>query len=147
MACRKKFIFPTLPRIFKNIEVIGEAVRLLQERGISSFEVLVTLDGSENKYAQWLRSTYGHLPNLKFIGRQEQVPYFRALRRGRCLDLPVEAGNLGLPITEFKQTGKPVFVADLPYGHETTGDYEKAFFFNPMDGTCAGGATRSVYCS
>lgn len=131
---QKKFIFPTLPRIFKNIEVIGEAVRLLQERGVSSFEVLITLDGSENKYAQWLRSTYGHLPNLKFIGRQERSRIFELYGEVDALIFPSKLETWGLPITEFKQTGKPVFVADLPYGHETTGDYEKAFFFDPMDG-------------
>jgi hypothetical protein len=35
-----------------------------------------------------------------------------------------------MPITEFKATVKPILAADLPYGHETAGDYERAAFFS-----------------
>jgi glycosyltransferase involved in cell wall biosynthesis len=31
----------------------------------------------------------------------------------------------------FKQTGKSVLLADLPYAHETIGDYSNCIFFNP----------------
>ena len=36
-----------------------------------------------------------------------------------------------MPISEFQQTGKPMMVADLPYAHETVGDYGAVCFFHP----------------
>jgi len=35
----------------------------------------------------------------------------------------LKAGDVGMPITEFKATGKPILAADLPYAHETIGEY------------------------
>ncbi len=39
----------------------------------------------------------------------------------------------GLPISEFKKYRKPIFAADLPYAHETVGDYENVYWFNPQE--------------
>jgi glycosyltransferase involved in cell wall biosynthesis len=39
----------------------------------------------------------------------------------------------GLPISEAKSFGKPIVIADLPYAHESVGDYDKAVFFDPLD--------------
>jgi hypothetical protein len=35
-----------------------------------------------------------------------------------------------MPITEFKATGKPILAANLPYAHETVGEYSQAAFFD-----------------
>jgi glycosyltransferase involved in cell wall biosynthesis len=53
--------------------------------------------------------------------------------RADCLVFPSRLETWGMPISEFKQTGKPMLVADLPYGHETVGDYANASFFSPLD--------------
>lgn len=39
----------------------------------------------------------------------------------------------GLPITEYKLFNKPILAANLPYAHETVGNYNKVNFFNPDD--------------
>jgi glycosyltransferase involved in cell wall biosynthesis len=126
----KTFIFPTFPRVFKNVEVIGEAVRLLLKKGITSFEILVTLDGTETRYARWLKANYGGLSNLKFIGSQSRSRIFELYAEVDALIFPSKLETWGLPISEFKQTGKPVFAADLPYAHETARDYKNVFFFD-----------------
>jgi glycosyltransferase involved in cell wall biosynthesis len=47
-----------------------------------------------------------------------------------CLLFPSKLETWGMPITEFKATGKPILAADLPYAHETVGQYERAAFFD-----------------
>jgi len=39
----------------------------------------------------------------------------------------------GLPITEARQAHLSMFVADLPYAHETVGDYDRAEFIDLDD--------------
>ena len=47
-----------------------------------------------------------------------------------CLIFPSKLETWGMPITEFKSTGKPILAADLPYAQETVGEYGRAAFFN-----------------
>ena len=44
---------------------------------------------------------------------------------------PSKLETWGLPISEYKETQKPMLLADLPYAHETVGTYDKVAFFNP----------------
>ena len=49
----------------------------------------------------------------------------------------------GLPISEYKMLNKPIFLSDLPYAHETLGDYSKSRFFDPYHaGDLADGMKR-----
>ena len=36
-----------------------------------------------------------------------------------------------MPLSEYKSFDKPIFVADLPYAHETIGNYNKVKFIDP----------------
>jgi glycosyltransferase involved in cell wall biosynthesis len=128
---KKVFFFPTFPRPFKNIEIIGEAVAVLNKCGVLNFEVFITIDGSENKYSKKIIEKYGFTANIKFIGlisREEVYSYYGKVD---CLLFPSKLETWGLPISEFKQFGKSMLVADLPYAKETVGMYDKVFFFNP----------------
>ncbi len=129
---RKVFIFPAFPRVFKNIELLGECSRLLYKKGILNFEIILTIDGSENKYARWLKKKYGHLPSLKFIGKQSRDKIFDLYSKSDCLIFPSKLETWGLPISEFKAFNKPIWLADLPYAHETIGTYDKVLFFDPL---------------
>jgi glycosyltransferase involved in cell wall biosynthesis len=129
---KKVFIFPTFPRVFKNIELLGECARLLYNRRILNFEIILTIDGSENKYARWLKKKYGHLSPLKFIGKQSRDKIFDLYSKSDCLIFPSKLETWGLPISEFKAFNKPVWLADLPYAHETIGTYDKVLFFDPL---------------
>ena len=50
-----------------------------------------------------------------------------------CLMFPSKLETWGMPITEFKGTGKPILAADMPYAHETVGEYARAAFFATGD--------------
>jgi glycosyltransferase involved in cell wall biosynthesis len=126
-----RFLFPTLSRFVKNIEVIVDAVRILNQRKDQKFEVVVTVDGKENKYARRIVDDARDVPNIKFVGRVSRDEVFSLYGKSDCLVFPSKLETWGLPITEFKQTQKPILVADLPYAYETVGEYEKVNFFNP----------------
>lgn len=126
-----QFIYPAFPRFFKNFEVICGACKILEEKGLTEFEVLLTVDGTENKYSSDLISKYGKLKTIKFIGLQSRNKLFSLYQNVDCLIFPSKLETWGLPVSEFKETGKPMLVADLPYAHETVGTYDKVIFFNP----------------
>lgn len=129
----KLFIFPTYPRSFKNIEVIGEAIKILNSDGVIGFSVTVTIDGSENKYSRMICNKYGGLKKLNFIGLQPRETVYQLYNDSDCLIFPSTLETWGLPISEYKQFGKPMFVANLPYAKETVGAYDKVKFFNPSN--------------
>lgn len=127
---KKVFIFPALARPFKNHKVICEAIKMLTLRKLDC-EVLFTLNGTENKYARYLRRRYGHLSMIKWIGMQprEKMPELYAY--ADCLLFPSLLETWGLPVSEYKNTGKEMLLVDLPYAYETLGTYDKAMFFKP----------------
>ena len=126
------FVFASYPRFFKNFEVIGDACSRMKN---SNYEVWFTIDGTENKYAEDLRHKYGHIKNIKWLGIQSRAETYDLYKRSDCMIFPSTLETWGLPITEYKNTKKPIIVADLPYAHETVGTYEKIAFFNPNDGS------------
>ena len=127
------FIYPAYARSFKNVEVVCEACRLLQDRGLGGFQVLLTMDGTENRYSRDLVEKYGEMPSVNFIGVQSKSAVLDLYQQASCLVFPSLLETWGLPISEFKQTRKPILAADLPYAHETVGSYDAVCFFPPSD--------------
>lgn len=129
----KVFLYPAFPRVFKNFEVIGEAVRLLQAKGVTDFEVRLTVDGSESRYTAWLSRKYSDMPEIKFLGLLNREQMMRQYREADCLIFPSRIETWGLPITEAKDKGLRLLLADLPYAHETVGSYDQVAFFKHDD--------------
>jgi glycosyltransferase involved in cell wall biosynthesis len=125
------FLYPALPRVFKNIQLVCEAVKILNVQGIADFEVRLTLDGSENRYAAYLIKQYAGTPNIAFMGRQTHHKMAEQYTNCDCVLFPSRLETWGLPISEAKLYGKPLLVAELPYAHETVGDYDKVSFVDP----------------
>lgn len=127
-----RFFYPAFPRVFKNAEVLLEAAKLLTS---SKIEIWLTFSGEESRYARKLVERYRHLGNVKFLGRLTREQVFERYEDADCLVFPSKLETWGLPISEFKQTNKPMLLADLPYAHETVGTYGDASFFHPDDPT------------
>jgi glycosyltransferase involved in cell wall biosynthesis len=125
------FFYPAFPRPFKNLEVIIDAVARLTSAIYREFAVLVTLDGSENRYARYITRKCGWGGPIRLIGIQPRNRVFELYAQSDCLLFPSKLESWGLPLSEFKAFGKPILVSDLPYAHETIGAYDKACFFNP----------------
>ncbi len=129
-----EFIFPSFPRVFKNFETILEATKLLNTYDIKrKYIVSLTLSGNENKYSRYLYKKYKNVENVKWIGLQSRDALFKRYSESSCLIFPSKSETWGLPISEYKQFGKAMFLADLPYSHETIGNYDKVSFFEPSN--------------
>ncbi len=128
-----RFIYPALPRVFKNFEVIIEATAILNKTTTLPFEVLLTLSGTENKYAQYIRQLAEKAEGIKLIGLQNSEQMTSLYQSASCLLFPSKLETWGLPITEAKQYNLPILVSNLPYARETVGDYNDVCFFSPGD--------------
>lgn len=128
---KKIFIFASFPRYFKNFEVICKACQNLEY--LHNFEVWFTLDGTENKYSQYLRKKYGNIDSIKWLGLKKRNEIFELYLKSDCMIFPSVLETWGLPISEYKLTCKDIIVSDLPYAHETVGEYDKVMFFDPYN--------------
>jgi glycosyltransferase involved in cell wall biosynthesis len=124
------FFYPMTPMIHKNIEVIGEAVSILEKEGFTGFEVVLTTDGTENKYAKSLLKKYGSLKALRFAGFLKREEMDRCYRQSDCLLFPSKVETWGLPVMEAKEYAMSIIVSDFPYAKETVGKYDKVKFFD-----------------
>ena len=127
------FFYPSFPRVFKNFEIICEAVDILVKRGIYNFEVVLTLDGTENKYSKFIYEKYCNINNIKFVGLLNREQVFSYYNKSDYLIFPSKLESWGLPITEYKFFEKPILVAQVDYAKETIGEYDKIYFFDPGD--------------
>ncbi len=123
------FLYPALPRPFKNVETLCRAVRIIAARGVDNFEVRLTIDGSENRYARWIRREFDATPSIHFIGRQTKQEMSEQYREASAVVFPSKLETWGLPITEGKARQLPLLLADLPYARETVGTYDLVSFF------------------
>jgi glycosyltransferase involved in cell wall biosynthesis len=126
------FFYPALARPFKNFEVIGEAVKLLNKNGLCKFRVVITIEGNENNYAKFIHRKYGHLEQINFIGILSFDKVQEWYATADALLFPSTLETWGLPITEFKSYEKPILLSKLPYAFETLGEYDKGIFFDPL---------------
>jgi glycosyltransferase involved in cell wall biosynthesis len=128
-----RFFYPAYPRSFKNIEQLLQATRILEQCGVDGFEVWLTIEGSENQYAANLRSSYGDLRSVCWLGILPRDRVLVLYAKADFLVFPSKLETWGMPISEFQQTGKPMLVIDLPYASETVGNYASVTFFPPGD--------------
>lgn len=134
MAPLGKFtlIYPALPRVFKNMDILCDAIALLEPIYTDRVELLLTIDGTENRYSRYLYKRYKNVPGIRFIGLQDRDSIGGLYQRCHAVMFPSRLETWGLPITEAKTYGKFLYVADLPYAHETVGNYQHVRFLNPL---------------
>lgn len=125
------FIYPTKPETYKNIEIILEACSFLIKRSITTFKVILTISKNDNRYTKYLFSKYKFLEVIDWTGYLTKIELNKLYNKSNCLIFSSKLETWGLPITEFKGYNKPLLLANLPYAHETAGDYEFCKFFDP----------------
>lgn len=131
-----RLLYPALPRVFKNIEILCEAVKSLPPEVRELLELRLTFDGTENKWAAALAKRYGAVPGIRLIGRQSRARMTDEYRACDVVLFPSRLETWGLPITEAKAFGKPLLLADRPYARETVGTYDNLDFV-PTDDASA----------
>lgn len=128
------FIFPASADCHKNFETLCRAAEKVEkEIGTGKFEVTLTIDGTENRYASWLSKHWGNVSSIRFHGYMDKETLDRYYRQSDCLIFPSRIETWGLPISEFAAYGKPMILADLPYAKEASSGTDMTAFFNPED--------------
>ncbi|TXH61570.1 MAG: glycosyltransferase family 1 protein [Burkholderiaceae bacterium] len=140
-----RFVYPAFPRVFKNFEVVGDALALLERDEGWAGEVVLTIDGTENRYARRIRQRYGHLRSLRFAGLQDRAAMAQLYRHADALLFPSLLETWGLPLSEAKAQGLPILAADLPYARESVGRYGQAAFFDPQDSQDLAARLRALH--
>jgi len=128
------FIFPGSPNSHKNFDILCEATAILSKEGLNEdFEVIITISGNENPYAESLKSKWGEVKALNFYGFVKKVELEQIYQKAHCLVFPSKIESWGLPISEFSIYGKPMLLANLPYAKETAQGSQQVSFFEPND--------------
>lgn len=128
-----RFLFPTLARVHKNLELIIRCAKILDADPTWKGRIVVTMDGSESAYARSLVEACGATRSVDFIGLQKPVDMDRQYAICDALLFPSLLETWGLPLTEAKARGIPILAADLPYARETVGTCGAVRFFDPHD--------------
>ena len=139
-----QIIYPVYPRVFKNYEVICEALLMLTQEERGRFRILFTFDGTENTYSKYIFNQYSYIENIDFVGFQSNKELDILYHSADYLIFPSTLESWGLPISEFKNYNKPIIAAALPYVKEALGNYEKVMFFNPFDANNLAGILRKI---
>lgn len=126
--------YPALPRTFKNFEILLNAFDILNSKrpeDAKKLKLQLTFSKSCNRYSNYLISKFSHLKNVSFCGilSFSEVQYY--YKQCDIVIFPSLLETWGLPISEAKEYSKPLILADLPYAHESLGNYKCAKFFNP----------------
>lgn len=128
------FLYASSADCHKNFEILCQATHLLEnEIGLGKFQTLITISGTENRYAKYLKKEWGSVNSLKFVGFQPKDKLYELYNSANCLVFPSKVETWGLPISEYSTTGKPMILADLPYAHETASGCNNTIYFNPND--------------
>lgn len=125
--------YPCVPRVFKNCELLCEAMQLLPKDVRCLFELRLTIDGHENAYAKFLYRNFSWMDEIKFIGYQTKHNIDSLYTECDVVLFPSKLESWGLPISEAKAKGKPIILGNLPYAHESVGNYNAAKFLSPVD--------------
>ena len=128
------FFYPSGPDCHKNFETLCRAAAALEQQiGKGRFKVIITVKGDENRYAQWLKKNWGSVDSIDFQGYVDREKLAALYGQADCLVFPSRVETWGLPISEFKPTGKPMILADLPYAHESAAGSKQVAFYAVED--------------
>lgn len=131
---RALFVYPSTPDCHKNFELVCRAAAIAERIvGAGAFRIVLTIDGTENRYSRRLRRDWGRVGSVEFAGLMPRERLFGLYSRATCLIFPSRAESWGLPISEFLPSGKPMLLADLPYAHETAVGAPCVAFFDTED--------------
>lgn len=130
---KKTFLYVSTADCHKNFETLCKASKILENKlGKGRFNVVLTVKGDENKYAQWLYKNWGDVDSIDFHGLMDKDTLYDYYKNSDCLVFPSNVETWGLPISEYMEmNGGPMIVSDLPYAHNTTKGAGKVAFFKP----------------
>lgn len=126
----KSFFYPARAEIYKNHQVIVDACRLLDSRGIKDYQVIFTIDKNMGDYAKRIMQQAVELP-VKFVGALSYETVWSYYSKAILL-FPSYLETCGLPLLEAKKANARIIASDMPFSREALRDYPNVDFF-PYD--------------
>ncbi|ANU27546.1 glycosyltransferase [Planococcus versutus] len=112
------FFYPAAKSIYKNHGCIYEATRILQNEGITDYNIDLTIKKeSDTQNINFLNEISREKVNEKY--------------QYSTLIFPSYIETLGLPLLEAKQYSSIILASDMPFSKEVLKNYENAYYFNP----------------
>lgn len=129
----KLFFYPASGFIYKNHQVIIDACKAIQNKGINNYKIIFTLNGDENKNIRRLKDTVNseNLP-IEFVGSIPSEEVYEYYSKS-ILVFPSYIETFGLPLLEAKMHEAPIIASDCAFSHEILDDYSKVSFFKATD--------------
>jgi glycosyltransferase involved in cell wall biosynthesis len=128
------FLYPTKPEIYKGLEILLDATRILR-KWCPSFRILVTAreDGWPQETATAIESARqrGDLEWLQFVGSKSPSEMGDLYRSVDAMIYPSLCESFGFPLVEAMATGTPIVAADLDVNREICGD--AALYYKARD--------------
>lgn len=131
---KNKFFYPTAPFVYKNIQVIIDAVRILVDKGYNP-KVYLTINGNENEHSKKIYKQIEKNTAFVLIGkisRESVMNYYKF----STLLFPSYLESLGLPLLEARIMKTNIIASDMPFSHEILDNYKYVQYFdafNPID--------------
>lgn len=128
----KTFFYPASGFSYKNHQLIVDACRMLKDKDVNDYKVILTLKGDESSEIAELYNivTEERLP-VEFIGSLDRKDVF-AMYSKSILLFPSYIETFGLPLLEARLHKGIVFASDSKFSHEILDGYVNAYFFNPF---------------
>ena len=131
------FFYASSPDCHKNFETLCKASEKLEkELGNGRFKTVLSISGTENRYAKWLYKKWGRVDSIEFAGYMSREDLFGLYKAADVFVFPSRIETWGLPISEFLAVtgGKgQLLLADLPYAHGVASGAQQAKFFPSRD--------------
>lgn len=130
------FVYPVTYIKYKNHDLLIEAVNALRRISPEIFKHLkIHLTFNSKKAPDFVRKISRNGCENVFVlhGAINHTVLIDMLASSNGLLFPSTLETLGVPLLEAASLGLPVVVSDLPYSHETLGEYEGAVFINSQD--------------
>lgn len=131
------FFFASSPDCHKNFETLCRASEMLEkELGKGRFKTVITVSGTENRYARWLHKKWGGVDSIEFAGYMSREDLFGLYKAADAFVFPSRVETWGLPVSEYLAVteGKGrLLLADLPYARGVASEASGALFFPATD--------------
>lgn len=117
------FFYPATAYLYKNHQIIVDAVQLLNDEGINDFTVALTLT------PQQITGTNHNIKLLGFLPRTQVLKMYE----NHVLIFPSYIESYGLPMLEAAQKADLILAADIPVTREVLADYSNVYYFDYHD--------------
>lgn len=126
----KVFFYPARAEVYKNHKTIMDACKILQDRGITDYRVVLPLQ--PGGLTEKLRRQAEGLP-IEILGAISYEQVWEFYSKATLL-FPSYLETCGLPMLEAKMAGSRILASDMPFSHEALDGYPNARFFPYEDG-------------